>query len=183
MALQAWQETLVTSTTDGPALSASTTQTSIIPVASKYTLPANYLQIGRMLRVTVQGRISTRVTGPDTITFDLKAGSTVIATSGALSLNTAGKTNVSFMLDWVLTCRAIGTGTSTTFMHLGTFTSEAVVGAAANTTLTTCMPVSAPAVGTGIDATSSQALDLFATFSNATTNALTVHQYRLESTY
>ena len=54
MSLQGWQETLITNQIDGTALANSTTATSILPGAAKFTLSANYFQIGRALRVTAE---------------------------------------------------------------------------------------------------------------------------------
>jgi len=85
MSLQSWQETLVSAQVDGTALNTSTSQTSIIPPAAKYTLPANYFAIGKMLRITATGRVSSIVTTPGTFTFDLKFGTVVVFTSGAIA--------------------------------------------------------------------------------------------------
>lgn len=182
MSLQTWEETLVTAQVDGTALANSTTATSIIPAAAKFTLSSNFFAIGKRLRVTASGRISNIVTTPGTLTLDLRFGSTVVFNGGAVSLNTTAKTNVTWNLQMDLTCRAIGSGTSTTLMGTGYLISESVVGAAAGTALMANLPVSAPAVGTGFDATASQAVDLFGTFSIANAgNTLTLHQYALES--
>lgn len=184
MSFQTWQETLITATADGTALTASTTPTSILPIAAKLTLPANYFYIGRVLRLTAFGRISNIVTTPGTLTLDVRFGAVVVANGGAISLNVVAKTNVPFMLQWVLTCRATGSGTSANMMPQGTFQSESVVGAAANTAGgngSLLIPVGAPVVGTGFDSTASQTVDMFGTWSLSNANSIQVHQYALES--
>jgi hypothetical protein len=182
MSLQTWQEILVSAQVDGSALTNSTTATSILPAAAKLVLPANYFSIGKVLRVRAFGRISNVVTTPGNLTLDVRFGSTVVFNGGTVSLNTTAKTNVSWALDAMVTCRAIGSGTSANLMGQGMWTSESVVGAAAGTTLTASLPASAPAVGSGFDSTATQVVDLFATFSVANaSNSIQLHQYTLES--
>ena len=165
---------------DGSALANSTTPTSILPAAAKLVLPANFFQIGRALWLKATGRISNIVTTPGTLTLDVRFGSTVVANGGAVSLNTTAKTNVTWDLEWLLTCRAIGV--SANLMHSGLWTSESVVGAAAGVANSASLPASAPAVGSNFDAGASQAVDLFATFSIANAgNSIQLHQYVLES--
>jgi hypothetical protein len=84
-----------------------------------------------------------------------------------------------------LTCRAVGSGTSANLIGVGELMSESLVGAPAasaggNTVL--CVPVTAPAVGTGFDSTAAQTVDLTATFSISNAgNGITCHQFRLIS--
>ena len=182
MSLTTWQETLVTGQVDGTALGNSTTATSIIPAAAKYTLPANFFSIGKRLRLTISGRISNIVTTPGTLTLDVRLGPVVAFNGGAVSLNTTAKTNVTFEAVIDLTCRAIGNGTSANLIGSGRLTSESVVGAAAGTTLTAMLPASAPAAGTGFDSTAAQTVDVFGTWSIANAgNTITVHEYTLEA--
>ena len=182
MSLQSWREVLINSQVDGTALNTSTTATSIIPAAAKYTLPTNFADIGRVLKVTATGRISNIVTTPGTLTLDVRMGGTVVFNGGAFSLNTIAKTNVGWWFEALLTCRAIGAGTGTTWFGQGRFTSESVVGSAAGTALSVSLPASAPAVGTGVDSTVALVVDLFATFSvSNASNSIQVHNYVLES--
>lgn len=185
MSIQTWQETLVTGQVDGPTLTAAAAA-SCIPTPSRIILPNNYFYVGRMLHITVMGRISCVVTTPGTARFDIRmgpSGTIVVFDTGALNLNVVAKTTVPFWLDVVLTCRAVGTGTSTTFMGVATFQSEAVVGAAVNTAGgngSLLAPVGAPAVGGGFDNTAANALDIFFTQTVAT-GSMTVHQFKVES--
>jgi|SRR5438132_2684944 len=182
MSLQGWQETLITNQIDGTALANSTTATSILPGAAKFTLPANYMAIGRALRITARGRISNIVTTPGNLTLDVRFGSVVVFNGGAIALNTTAKTNVTWSMTVDLVCRAIGASTSANMMGIGTLVSESLSGATANFDSTTNLPVSAPAVGTGFDSTAAQVVDLFATFSVANAgNSIQLHNYILES--
>jgi hypothetical protein len=182
MSLQTWGETLISAQVDGTALANTTTATSILPAAAKYTLPANFFAIGRVLRVNMWGRVSNIVTTPGTLTLDVRFGSTVVFNGGAMSLNTTAKTNVTWRAIMMLTCRAIGGGTTANLMGTGDWTSESAVSSAANTANDIMMPASVPAVGTGFDSTASQAVDIFATWSIANAgNSIQLHQYTLEA--
>lgn len=172
---------LIIGATDGPTLTAAAAA-SCIPVANRLILPNNYWFIGKQLKIKLAGRISCAVTTPGTARFDLRTGpsGTIVAfDTGALNLNIVAKTTVPFQLDIDLTCRAVGTGTSTTLFGFGRFTSEALIGAPANSAggngVLMC-PVGAPAVGTGFDNTAANALDLFFTQTVAT-GSMTIHQY------
>lgn len=184
MSLQSWQETLITSSVDGSALTASTTPTSILPGAAKIALPSNYFQVGKMVRISALGRVSNIVTTPGTLTLDIRFGSVVVFNGGAMTLNVVAKTDVTWWFEAILTCRAIGSGTSANMMGIGKWTSESVIGSplpSAGGSGTLLLPSSAPAVGTGFDSTSAQIVDLFATWSLNNANSILVHQYLLES--
>jgi hypothetical protein len=180
-------ERILTAGEDGTALTNSTTATSILNAARKYTLPALYFdRVARELRVRAAGRISTVVTTPGTLTFELKFGSIVVATSGALTLNTTAQTNVGWILEWILNLRAIGAGTSANLMAQGSFKSHAVIGSAAPTAGGAgehILPYNtAPVVGSGFDATASQTVDLLATWSVANaSNSIQLHQFAIDA--
>ncbi|RJP48702.1 MAG: hypothetical protein C4586_08255 [Anaerolineaceae bacterium] len=179
MAKREWMETLIVGQADGTAYGASVTPTSIIPAAAVITLPANYFEIGKKLRIKVGGRISNIVTTPGTLTLDVRLGAVIAFTTQAIQLNATAKTNVSFLAEFELTCRAIGSGTSANLMGMGCITSESV-SAAATGAVTVVAPASAPAVGTGFDSTAAQALNVFGTWSiNDAGNTLTVHTYEV----
>ena len=180
MSLQSWQETLVTSQIDGTAVTAAAA-TTILPPAAKYTLPANFFQIGRQLKITATGRISSVITTPGTARFDVRFGSTVVFDGLAVLLDTvAAHVNVGWWLDILLTCRAIGATAS--LMGQGTFTAENILGvpaAAPKGVLAAILPWnSAPAVGNTFDSTAVQQLDLFFTQTVAT-GSVQCHQYNL----
>jgi hypothetical protein len=184
MSLQTWQETLMQSQIDGTAVTTATPGASLLPPAAVLTLPANWWAIGRVLKIKILGRVSNRVTGPDTLTINVRYGAIQIAASQAIPINVLAKTNVSFILEWLLTCRSIGNSTLATCMHQGLFTSESVIGAplpAAGGQSTMLIPASAPAVGTGFDSTVAGTIDVFAFWSTGAVNSIMSHQYTLES--
>ena len=114
----------------------------------------------------------------------LGTGPVVAATSDALALNVVAKTNVAWDLDWLLTCRAIGGGTSANFMHNGSFKSEAVIGSplpSVGGIGELPLVASAPAVGTGFDSTAAQKWDFFGNWSVANAaNSILLHQFHIE---
>lgn len=109
MSMQTFVETLITAQVDGAAHGNSVTATSILPATAKVTLPAQYQYIGRSFLVRAAGRVSNIVTAPGTLTLDLRFGAVIVANGGAMALNIVAKTNVPWYLEWLLTCRAIGT--------------------------------------------------------------------------
>jgi hypothetical protein len=175
-----WQETLITASGDGATLTAAAAA-SAIQARCKLGFPNNYFEVGKMLKITAQGRISNVVTTPGTARFDMRLGGTVIFDTGAMNLNVVAKTNVPFWLEIILTCRA--SGATANFMGQGQFQSEALVGSAANTAGgngSLLAPVAAPVVGGNFDSTTALALDMFFTQTVAT-GSMTVHQYKVES--
>lgn len=186
MPFQSWQGLLISQQVDGTALNTSTTETSILAPQAKFTLPANFLTYaGQTLRIRAMGRVSNIVTTPGTLTFRVKFGSVAVATSGALALNTTAKTNVTWILDWDLTCRSVGGSTTATFMHSGQWQSESVIAspaAGSGGAASHIFPASAPAVGTGFDSTVTNVIDLTAQWSvSNASNSVQTHSYKLES--
>lgn len=186
MSMQGWVELLAAAPTDGPTLTNTVTATSILVATSKPVLPAQYFdKAGKAIRVRAKGRFSTVVTTPGTFTFDIRFGTTVVFTGGAMTLNTVAQTNATFDLDITLVSRSIGNGTSGTVLGTGFFTSRAVVGSAAlaaGGAGQLLLPDTAPVVGTGFDSTTAQTIDVFGTWSVANAaNSITVHQFLLES--
>lgn len=181
---QTFEEQLVSQQQDGTALTASTTPTSILHATGKIKIPAGYLyRVGQTLRMRAAGRVSNIVTTPGTLTLDLRLGPTnniVVANGGAMALNTVAKTNVPWLLEWLLTLRSIGSGTAATWMHQGTWISESVIGSPLPTVGGAgqlMLPNAAPAVGTGFDSTVDNLFDLFATWSLNNANSIQTHQF------
>jgi hypothetical protein len=189
MSLQTWVETLVTAQVDGTALNTSTTPTSIIPAAARYTLPPNYMAVGKALRIKFAGRISNIVTTPGTLTLDVRMGPTsniIVFSGGAMQLSTTAHTNLPIVGEIMLTCRAIGASTTANLMGQAWVASQALsLTAVADSTTTPAQllaPNTAPAVGTGFDSTVAMVVDLFGTFSiNNAANSIQLHQYSLEA--
>lgn len=175
-------ETIICSATDGPTLTAAA-RASCIPTAERRALFNNMWYIGRAMRVAMSGRISCAVTTPGTARIDIclgSAGTVIVFDTGALNLNVVAKTTVPWNFEVTLVCRAVGTGTSTTFFPVPWgFSSEAVVGSplpsvgGSGQLLT---PVGTPAVGAGTDNTALPILDCFFTQTVAT-GSFTVHNY------
>lgn len=184
MSIQSWQETLITSQVDGNTLTAAAAATCI-PPAALITIPAGWWQVGRVLKVVAQGRISCAATTPGTARFQVRHGAVSIFDSGALNLNVVAKTTVPWWLEIKMTCRAIGNSTNANVMSFGQFTSEAVVGAplpSAGGNASLLCPVGTPVVGTGFDSTIANIMDLFFTQTVAT-GSLTVHRYEVMAEY
>lgn len=186
MSKQTWQETLVSASVDGPALTNTVTQASIIPPEAKLTLPGSgFWYEGLVLKVTAQGRISNVVTTPGTLLFQVLFGATAVYNNAAaaMNLNVVAKTNVTWWLEIIMTCRAIGA--TANLMGIGQWTSESVVGSPVNTAGgagSLFIPASAPAVGSNFDSNAPQSVDLQAKFSVATaTTSLQVHEYKVEA--
>lgn len=182
MSRQFWGETLAWATADGTAVANSTTETIIFP---NITIPANYLQDGRSLRLTLFGKHSTTAT--PTLTFRVRWGGvagTVLAASGAVTCATV--TNAGFKMDVILTTRS--NGSSGTVMANGEVvvygSTAPTVGSATGAPAVAPMTAggqTAPAVAT-VDLTADTALSVTATWSAASaSNTLTGVNYLLES--
>lgn len=86
MGRQSWSEAVQWATANGTAIANSTTETIIFP---NVTIPANYLQDGRVLRLRIMGQYST--TGTPTLTFFIRFGGvagTVLCKTAACTLPT-----------------------------------------------------------------------------------------------
>lgn len=179
--MNSWWQTLVTAQGNGGTLTAAAAA-SALPSEAVYTLPANCLNyVGQQLLVKASGRISSVITTPGTARFDLRFGSTVVADSLAILLDTAAAhTNVGWTLEMLLTLRAVGASASL-FMQ-GTWACEDILGVPATApkgSLVAILPWnSAPAVGNTFDSTATQAVNLYFTQTVAT-GSMTLHQYAL----
>ena len=86
MSRQFWNEGIFWAVASGTAVATSVTETILFP---NQTLPANYLQDGRALRLRIYGAYGT-TTGSNTMTFGVRWGGvagTVLASSGATVLS------------------------------------------------------------------------------------------------
>lgn len=171
-------ETLIAQQVDGTALSNTTTATSILAPAAKFTVPANFFDIGKVLRVKAAGRISTAASTPGTLTLDVRLGSVVVFNGGASGTLATSASNLTWDLEATLTCRSIGASTSATLLGVGRLVSAAL----SATTPIMLLPVSSPAAGTGFDSTAAAVLDLYATWSAASaSNSIRCDSFSLES--
>jgi hypothetical protein len=179
MSLSTWQETLTTQAADGPALTASVTETSLILGVNKRVIPPgpDFWSIGKKWRFVSKGRISNIVTSPGTLTLRIKMGATAIWNSGAIPLNIVAKTNVPWWLEVEGVVRSVGDGTLTTMMCLGNFQSESIIGSPASSAGgngALLLPVTNPAVSTGFDSTAAAGLllDFTAQWSASNANSI-----------
>lgn len=184
MSRQTWHETLITAETDGTAVTAAAAAT-LLPTNAKITLPNNFFYIGRKLQIRASGRISSVITTPGTARFDVRVGAVVAFDGLAILLDSvAAHTDVPWWLEIDLTCRAVGSGTSTTLFGTGRWTCEDILGVPASApkgVLTAILPWNtAPAVGTGFDNTAANTLDLFFTQTVAT-GSCQLHTYEVIS--
>jgi hypothetical protein len=175
-----WVQKIITLQAAGPTLTAAAAA-SMLNGQAKFTFPANLLKIGDEFTVKAKGIISCVVTTPGTARYDIRFGSVVVFDTGALNLNIVAKTSVPWSLDVNLVVRSIGSGTAATLWGQGTWSSEAVIAAAANSAGGNGLlnvPVGSLAVSTGFDSTVSFAIDSFFTQTVAT-GSMTTEQFSI----
>lgn len=170
---------------DGPALTASTTPTSLLGsttagASAKPTVyPNDITEAGKTFLVRAAGQISNIVTTPGTLTLDIRFGSVIVATS-VINLNVVAKANVPWTLEWELTLRSVGGTTAAQVYHQGKFISESVIGSPlpnAGSAGTAMLPNATPGLGTGFDSTTAFQVDFFGTWSLNNANSITCRQF------
>lgn len=152
--------TLFTSTST-QTVAATVTETTIIGSGiGSLTLPANYLTVGKSVRLAIRGLYSTPTISAGKITVNIKLGSVLLATGSASSVVSTAS-NYGFDGECVFTCRT--DGASGTVIIMGGVTYGVGVGlsplafALNNGTSTST-----------IDTTASQTLNATVTWSNNT---------------
>ena len=98
MSRQYWAETVAWATASGTAIANSTTETILFP---NITIPANYLQDGRVLRLTAYGAYGTTAT--PTLALKVRWGGvagTVIAATGAFTTTSGTGGGASMTAAW-----------------------------------------------------------------------------------
>jgi hypothetical protein len=186
MSRQYWMEAIAWATADGVAVGNTTTEAILFP---NVVIPANYMQDGRRLRLSLYGRWSNVVTAVPTLTFAVRWGGvtgTVIAQSGAIVTPAAAITNAIWDIDMDIQTRAngatgslfatgkcmMGTGTVPTFGTVLNYACASYMGSAG---------VATPAAVT-VDLTADTALSVTADWSAANAaNTLQGHNYGIES--
>jgi len=176
-------QVIASSYTDGPTLTAAAAA-SCVPTYVPTTLPAGYWQIGRIWRLRMAGRVSCAVTTPGTFRIDVRLGGVVASDTLAVPLNIVAQTTVPWQYDALITCRAVGSGTSANLITQGLLSSTAFLNTAAVATGpwsgNIVVPYNtAPVVGTGFNSQSALTLDVFFTQTVAT-GSFTCHQFILE---
>jgi hypothetical protein len=185
---------LSSSLTAGPTISAWTTAVTVISAADITPFPANFLKVGRKLKLTASGTITTTSASANgTVTFQVMlntaptGGTNVIAwTSQAVQLDTAAVTGVAWKLELIMRVgavdAAVGTAAGTlsgkaTIVGLPFQLGTGVVNATVSDDII-IMPAGASAQGTAYHSDSPLYLDFWAGFSVA--NVLLVEDYTLE---
>lgn len=185
MGKQTFHESLIVGKTDGPTLTAAAAASCLPTAEQGIPLPAYIWEIGKVMRISMFGRISCAVTTPGTARLDVRLGPTsniIVFDSGALNLNIVAKTSVPWLFECDLVCRSVGAVTATTLFGMGRFQSEAVIASplpsvGGNGSL--LVPVGTPAVGTGFSNIIPNLLDVFFT-QTVGTGSFTVHGYRID---
>lgn len=186
MSRQFWSETVSWATADGTAVANTSSETILFP---NVTIPANFMQDGRVLRIKASGRYGNVVTSVPTLTFRLRWGGvagTVLAASGAITTSATAMTAALWTVELLVQTRANGTSgslftmgdvqlTTNTAPTFGTVTNYGVASMMASAGLAT------PAAVT-VDLTADTALSLTAQWSvgNAS-NTITGHIYTIEA--
>lgn len=182
MSSKGFRERILEVIEDGPVVSNTITQTSILPSSAKEAaFGIGAFARGKVMAFDFSGKISTLVTSPGTLSFAIRIGSIDVFVGGAMALNAVAQTNVHWSLTGELVCRAAGTGVATVlFPKSCKWTSHAVINSSAPTSggaLTHMLQFNtAPALGNGFDFTADQKVDLLSTWSVANSaNSLTLH--------
>ena len=170
-------QTIVSAAASSAAVTAASS-TDLVPNYN-WTIPAGTLQIGQKWRIHASG-VATTTTGSNTMLFSVNAGGTNVLNQafGAITF-IASQTNQKWWLDIDLECRAIGAGTSTTFVGTGAFLCSTALLAVCFQALPASGAITA---GTGIDGTAAQKISLYGTW-GAVSNSITVEQYEVVALY
>ena len=183
MSRQFWSEGILWATSSGTAVANSVTETILVP---NVTIPGNFLQDGRTLRLTAMGAYGTTAT--PTLQFRIRWGGvsgTVLAASGAITTPSGAGGGASMTACWtlqaILQVRANGSsGTLMTNGEIILYTTGTAAGidyplASGSTGGTTPVAVTA-------DLTADTALSLTATWGTANAaNSIQLVQYNIEA--
>lgn len=183
MARQFFSETISWATQSGTAVANSTTETILFP---NITIPANYLQDGRVLRLRLFGGYGTTAT--PTLTFAARWGGvagTVISKGGAITTGSGVGGGASMTALWsieiILQVRS--NGSSGTLMTNGEVTlyTTGTAGGSSYPLASGSTGGTTPAVAT-VDLTADTALSITALWGTANAaNSIQGHNYTLES--
>ena len=185
MSKQFWSETIAWATASGTAVNTTTTETILFP---NVTIPANYMQDGRGLRIRANGQHSTAGSSTVTLVFTLRWGGvagTVITKTAAIT-QLISLTAAFWDLDIVVQTRSngatgtlIGGGTARVFGATAP-TIGSATGAPAIAPFTAGGQIT-PAVAT-VDLTADTALSLTVTHgASSASNTVTGLQYTIET--
>lgn len=176
MSRQFWVEGLTWDTADATAVANTTTTTVVF---SDVTVPANYMQDGRLLRYRAFGKLSTTAT--PTIKMGVYWGGTggTLLAETELITNGSGVSNVNWSVELYIQTRSNGSsGSLIVFGEFKLHTSSTAV----SQNVFSISGYDAPAVVSSLDLTVAKALSLAATWSAASaSNTLTGMLRSIES--
>lgn len=168
----------------GPALANWTTAVTAIHPTGLTTIGANYAYARKAYRVTAIMGVSNLVTAQNQFTFQIKMGSVVVWSSGAIACNTAAHTLLPAKLVVDLMLTSIGSGTNAKFTGVGQLSGIMWTYAAGADSVTggnLLVPITTPAEGTGFDSTIANIMDFWIGCQTANAgNAVTVYDYYVE---
>lgn len=190
MSRQFWAETLTWATSSGTAVANTVTETILVP---NVTIPANYLQDGRCLRIRGFGAHGTTLT--PTLTFALRWGGvagTVLSKSAAITTTSGvgGGASMTAPFSFEILIQTRANGSSGSLMTNGVLTLFTSTAPSAGTVTNYGLPAFLASGSTGgttpvavtVDLTADTALALTVTWSAANAaNSIQVHQYSIES--
>lgn len=187
MSRQFWSETLAWATASGASFSNTATETILFP---NVTIPGNYMQDGRCLRLTANGMYSNIVTSVPTITFAIRWGGvagTMLCQSPAMVTSASAVVSAPWSLEVQIQTRSNGTSASFFAQGWVLFTTgiAPTVGTVANYGVVAGMNstgLTVPAAVT-VDATVDTALSITGKFSAAgsAANGMTGNMYTIEA--
>ena len=185
MSRQMWQESLAWAVADGTAISNTTTETIIFP---NVTIPANYMQDGRAIRLQAYGRWSIQAAA-NTLYFAVRWGGvsgTILAQSPNFTGSGSAITSAPWALDVILQTRS--NGSSGSIFAMGRSWLSTGVGPTVGTVTNYLADAIMSSTGTTVpaavtvDLTADTALSLTAKWGTANaSNAVTGHVYTIES--
>lgn len=190
MSRQFWEETLAWATASGTAIANSNTETILFP---NVTIPANYMQDGRCLKLTALGAYGT--TGTPTLIFSLRWGGvsgTVLAKQAAnvTTSGVGGGASMTALWQLELIIQTRSNGSSGTLMSNGTSTlfTSTLLTAGTVTNYGQTAPIASGSTGgttpvaVTADLTADTALSLTATWGTANSaNSIQGLNYTIES--
>ena len=176
MPYMAWSSLLNSPGIGAGAAYANSTTITDVSAAPQFTLPANFLQVGSVLRFEAFGVFST--TGTPNLTLGIYYGAvagTALATTGAVATS-SGVTNVPWKLNLTTHVRTVGSS-GTAMSHGSSYWGSSV------SALNAEIPLPASALATvTIDTTAAKVLSVGATWGTASaSNTLTLHGFTIES--
>lgn len=161
--------TLFTLAAAGPSLTAGTAASMLITPAAgqtRPTIPANWIGYGTRITFDAAGILTTAASSPGTATWDLRLGSTVVASTQATATLPVSMASWKWAVHFDVTARSVGVTTSAQFWSQGWVTYAAT--ASTDNFFQFPIGTNPPVLGTGFDSTVPNVLDSFFTESVAT---------------